>query len=302
MIIDIRYHIASLVAVFLALGVGILIGSALLGNDALISEQDKMLSRLEQEFNRVRDDSRVHQETIKTQEMALEVNHQFHKIILPQLLREKLQDRRIILARTTESVDMRSAKELSSLLRSAGAEVISITSFTQWPRLNDPTERQATALSLGKDPNQSKWTGDLFNEIMEELSTGRSASCLTMLQSQDFIQLSGDYTKGPCDTLVILGGEMEVANNRVKEIDLPLIDAARRQGLTVVAAEPLSAVVSYIPEYRKKGITTVDNIETVPGQSALVFSLASGKRGNYGVKDTARTLLPEISPDSTKLK
>ncbi|HHZ20745.1 MAG TPA: copper transporter [Firmicutes bacterium] len=302
MIIDLRYHIASLVAVFLALGIGILIGSALLGNDALVLEQEKMLSRLEQEFNRVKDELRAHQETIKKQEMALEVDHQFHKVILPYLLKGQLQDRRIVLVRTTEVIDMNLAKELAALLRSAGAEVTSITSFSQWPRLNDPTERQATALALGKDPNQSRWTGELFNELMEELSSGRSMSCLSMLQSRDFIQLSGDYTAGPCDTLIILGGERENTGSRVREIDFPLIDAARRQGLTVIGAEPLSAAVSYVPEYRKKGISTVDNIDTIPGQSALVFALASGKRGHYGVKDTARTLMPELGQDQKNLK
>lgn len=303
MIIDIRYHIASLVAVFLALGIGILIGSALLGNDALVSEQEKMLSRLELEFNRVKDDLRNHQEIIKKQEMALEVDQQFHRAILPQLLQAQLQDRRIVLVRTTNAVDMSLVKDLAALLRSAGADVLSVTSFSHWPKLDDPTERQATALALGKDPNQARWTRDLFDEIMEELGAGRSATFLSMLQSQDYLELTGDYTKGPSDTVVILGGEMDTTGNRVREIDLPLIESARRQGLTVVGAEPLSAQVSYIPEYRKKGISTVDNIDTIPGQSAIIFALASGKRGHYGVKESARTLMPEIilDPKNSKL-
>ena len=48
MIIDFRYHIASLVAVFLALGVGILIGGAILGNTTLQRE----LGQIEENLDR----------------------------------------------------------------------------------------------------------------------------------------------------------------------------------------------------------------------------------------------------------
>ena len=39
MIIDFRYHIASLAAVFLALGLGILIGSSLLSDESSMSNR-----------------------------------------------------------------------------------------------------------------------------------------------------------------------------------------------------------------------------------------------------------------------
>ena len=44
--IDIRYHIASIVAVFLALGLGVLIGSTIVGDDLLVDQQKKLLDRL----------------------------------------------------------------------------------------------------------------------------------------------------------------------------------------------------------------------------------------------------------------
>jgi len=48
MIIDLRYHIVSLVAVFLALGIGILVGSTVLGGDTLVKQQEELAGRLEQ--------------------------------------------------------------------------------------------------------------------------------------------------------------------------------------------------------------------------------------------------------------
>jgi hypothetical protein len=41
--IDMRYHIASLAAVFLALGLGILIGSAALSEHVLVNQQKHLI-------------------------------------------------------------------------------------------------------------------------------------------------------------------------------------------------------------------------------------------------------------------
>ncbi|NLB18723.1 MAG: copper transporter, partial [Syntrophomonadaceae bacterium] len=53
--IDIRYHIATLIAVFVALGVGILIGSTLVSGDVLVEQQKKMITQLETQFNVLRE-------------------------------------------------------------------------------------------------------------------------------------------------------------------------------------------------------------------------------------------------------
>lgn len=294
MIIDIRYHIASLVAIFLALGIGMLIGSALMGNDALVVEQEKMISRLEKEFDRLKVELKDGQDKINKQTVELAVDRQFHRSIVPSLIRDRLLDRRILIVRTSDDFDIRIAKELAQVLTTAGAEVPSITTFHQWPNLNDPTERHAVAVGLGKDPNHPRWMQQMFSGILDELSSGRGNAFLSALQSQDYLQLYGDYGKGPADTIILLGGGHDPEYCRVRDIDLPLLDSAKKLGLTVVGVEPLSAQYSYIRDYRKKGITTVDNIETAPGQVALILSLSEGKRGNYGVKDTARLLLPEI--------
>ena len=51
MILDIRYHIASLVAVFLALGLGILIGASILDEGRLIESQEQLIAGLERRFD-----------------------------------------------------------------------------------------------------------------------------------------------------------------------------------------------------------------------------------------------------------
>ena len=54
MIIDLRYHIASLVAVFLALGLGILVGGIFLKSDILVNRQKELTDRLEVQIEQLR--------------------------------------------------------------------------------------------------------------------------------------------------------------------------------------------------------------------------------------------------------
>lgn len=294
MIIDIRYHIASLVAVFLALGLGILIGSALLGNDALVSEQEKMISRLEKEFDRLKMEQKNMVELVREKDGLLEIEQRFNKSVLPALITRKLIDRRIAIVRSNDSSDFQLSKELATLLKTAGANVSVIATIKRWPNLSDPVERQATAEVLGLNPTKAHWLEELFTAIVEELSSGRTSPLLTTLQNQEYLAMNNFENHGPVDTIIFLGGENLVDNIQNKRIDLLMIDAARHSGLTVVGVEPSKIPVSYMNSYRKKGITTVDNIDMTPGQVALILALAEGKRGDYGVKEGAKILMPEI--------
>ena len=53
--IDLRYHIATIVALFLALAAGILIGSTIVGDDLLVEQQKKSIDRLEEQFLSLRE-------------------------------------------------------------------------------------------------------------------------------------------------------------------------------------------------------------------------------------------------------
>ena len=80
---------------------------------------------------------------------------------------------------------------------------------------------------------------------------------------------------------------------RASRVDVPLIRALLKQGITVVACEGRDAVASDIPSFRilRMEISTVDNVDTDIGRCALVLAF-SGPRGAYGVKPGVDHLLP----------
>ncbi len=291
MIVDMRYHVASLVAVLLALGLGIILG-ANLGRTVNL-EMEKQIDRLEQMYQKNRD---VLQASLQIKESELEIARQFQKTIIPGLITNRLIGRRIAIIRTNETVNFTYAKELVNILRQAGADVTSITSITKVLNLSDPQFKTelVDAFDIPMAPEKDL-IPLIHSKIIQIITQGQGSFQLLYLQNKELVQLWGDYNRGYIDTIVFLGGGTIPESNHQKEIDLPLMDAVRKiSGISMIGVEPSFVTQSYMRIYQQKCQGTIDNIDTPPGELTLVYLLASGKWGHYGIKDTARRLMPEV--------
>lgn len=293
MIIDLRYHVVSIVSIFLALGLGIIIG-ANLGHSANV-QLEKQLERLEVTYNKIREDQKLLQVSLKTKDNEIEIANQFQKAVVPNLIVNRLLGKRIAIIRTNSSVDFKYAKKIVSLLRQAGAEVTSITSITKVFNISDPQFRTELLDAFDLPAADDKTIISLLNsKIIQIILRGEGSSQLLYLQNKELAQLWGDYNRGSVSTLVFLGGGINPENNLQREIDLPLLDAVRKNRAVMVGVEPSFVTESYMRTYQSKCQGTVDNIDTSLGEASLVYLLASGKKGFYGIKDTARALIPEF--------
>ena len=292
MIVDMRYHVASLVAVFLALGLGILVG-ANIGGRAINLQFEKQIAKLEQTYEKIREDQKLLQSSLQIKESELEIANQFQKAIIPNLITNRLIGRRIAIIRTNETVDFKYGKQLVNLLRQAGAEVTSITSLTKVISPADPQFKtelvDAFDLPMTED---TQLFSQISNKIIKIITQGQGSSQLLYLQNKNLVQLWGEYNKGYVDTIIFLGGGKTPESNHTKEVDLPLLEAVRRNGIVAIGVEPSFVTESYMRLYQTRCQGTVDNVETPPGEATLVYLLASGKKGFYGTKDTARDLIP----------
>ncbi len=293
MIVDLRYHVVSIVSIFFALGVGIIIGVNL-GHSAN-KQMEKQLESLEVTYEKIREDQKLLQASIEAKNNEIEVANQFQKAILPNLTVNRLLGKRVAIIRTNSSIDFKYARKLVGLLRQSGAEVTSITTMAKVFDLSDQQFRTELLDAFDLPSTDDKTIiGSVSSMIIQIILRGQGGSQLLFLQNKDLIQIWGDYNRGPVDTLVFLGGGMNQETNFQREIDLPLLDAVRKTRITVVGVEPSFVSESYMRTYQSKCQGTVDNIETSPGEATLVYLLASGKRGFYGIKDTARALIPEF--------
>ena len=73
-----------------------------------------------------------------------------------------------------------------------------------------------------------------------------------------------------------------------------LIAGVTAVGVPVVGVELSNTEPSQVPWYKSVGISSVDDLDVLAGQAALVYALA-GSQGTYGTKSTADSLLPAVA-------
>ncbi len=286
--IDIKYHIASLVAVFLALGIGILMGTTMLGNDTLVEYQKQVTNRLETQLESLRHRNETIEATANELEMDLNIQRDFNSKVLPVLVHNKLTDLNLAVIETN---GYRFSGDLLDTLELSGANITSVTSFLNFSE-SQLKEELAKELDWEAGEEEMQFSAHIAALVGDALITGNMEN-VDLLAQANIIQVSGSYGE-PLDGVILVGGSQDEDAARTKTLDLPLIQTLKSNEIPVYGVEETSAGYSYMDFYQKQRLTaTVDNIDTVPGQLALVLSIG-GQTGHYGVKASAQRLLPEL--------
>jgi hypothetical protein len=280
--VDFRYHLASLIAVFCALLIGILLGIALVGDPSLesqlkafreqLTENRRVISRL-----RESDDS----------------NRAFGKQVLPALIDARLQGMHVAVILNRDQSYAGWVEAALTTIRQAGAQVTSVTSIL--PEFVDlqPTEAAGVIKDLGfLVPIEGDLRSILASKLAARIADG-SPELAYRLRRLGVIGVEGDYTRRADAVLLVGGAKGDLS--AVAVINLPIIRALQETNRRVVACEASDAQLSCMHAYQRRPMPTVDNADTAAGQLALVLALA-GAQGDFGVKNTADHLLPPLTP------
>lgn len=281
MLIDLRYHLTTMVAIFLALAVGILVGSSFIAGSSV--------QGLQREFSKLRADNGEQRRIIDDMRGELEKHAEFDRATAPVLVNRRLSWRRIAIIQTGDySEATQSAK---SILEEAGAKVVSVTTLSN---LDSPAARErvvrAVELITGETAEPDP-VARLLEILANCIATGSNPGALDVLEKKGLLSSTGEYDRQTLQ-VVLVGGSRHKLSRRAEHIDLPLIDKLKAAGvMRVVGSEPLDAVTSYISAYHRKAIPTVDNVDRPMGQVALVYAMA-GEDGNFGLKRSADRIVP----------
>jgi len=262
--ISLRHHLLSLVAVFLALAIGILIGSAFV----MRADIRSISQNLQKEFAKVREEVRKEREATKQLQLIMENYRKFAQLLLPSLIKGKCagQSAGII---CIGKVEDKTVSDLEDSIEMAGGMV----SFLIYLTPSQIEERE------DKD--------GLFANFANNLAIG-NRNGLKALERENLINIK-DW-RGTTSKLLVIS-DKQPDKERVKKIDVPLINHLLLSGLKVIGGEEFTTSFSAIPFYRDLGISTVDCVDYEIGKIGVIF-LLSGKEGNYGMGKGADALLP----------
>jgi hypothetical protein len=277
-----RYHATSLIAVFLALAVGILIGAEF-GGDAL-SETRK---NLEQSLVGNLQDARSRADDLSGE---LGRANEFDEKVYPVLTRDRLQGKRIaVVALGGLPGEITSAVE--DALGPTGAKLVGVGV------VREPVDTGGLASELSKTR---------FAELQEEedqltelgVGVGRQivigGTLPELVRGGLFSQASGEF--GTLDGVIVVRDQPEgmgpVQRSSANQVETALLKGMTATRMPVVGVESTSTEPSSISFFQSNGLSTVDDVDNAAGELALVYALL-GAQGSYGVKSSADRLLPD---------
>ena len=289
--IDLRYHIASIVAVFLALALGILIGSTIVSDNLIVEQQKKMIDRLEEQFYALRDSEAILTAENQRQSKIISNYENYSQTLLTTMVDAKLTGVQI---GVVISGDNDLPAGMINALASAEANIVSKTVVLSGLSLHDQEVRGRVRefYDLEEGAGVESMRQQIAYSVAQVIQNQGDPAVIEFLQTNNLIKFSGDY-QTPLGGVILLGGANDYSFYFVDSFDTALIDKLNSDSVKTYGVEQYSAVYSYMEQYGQKDITTIDNIELSLGQISLVFAMA-GEPGNYGMKTTAKKLMPTL--------
>jgi len=275
-----RYHAASLAAVFLALAVGILIGVGF-GSDIVNGTADDLEESLASDL----DDARAQVDDLEAQ---LAEERDFAAALTPAVVENRLRGREIAIV-ALGGLDDTLTDGIRGALDPAGAKLQEIAVVRE-PPSREPLERRRRESRAEALERASRQAG-------RALVTGGPR--FDDLRAALFSRYSGE--PGDIDGVVVVrdrpGGLGGTEGQDTDTVEDGLIDGIQSalpdRRLTAVGAEATGTDPSSIAWFTDRDMASVDNVDQLAGKVALVYVLG-GADGQYGVKDTADALLPDL--------
>jgi len=309
-VINFRYHVVSLTAVFLALAIGLIVGTSALNgplSDSLRHQVDSLTKSND-----------IYRDTTIQLEAEVSQREQFATEVAPLVLGGKLADRRVLVISFQESSSF--VADVVADLKQANAKVTgqvevqdSMMSPSNGPALLDLENRANTAdVNAQNIPTFSDGV-ETATALLAAVLTDRSpalsdsaiATVLSAYEKAGFINVDGKVT-GPAEAVMVLAPSPFTDQNAADENRnvVTLIDQFAKVPIVVGAAGNAGKgnVIGSVTgdASLSSRVSTVDNANTPQGAVATVLALIEQvvyhKTGHYGITSSATSLLPVLPP------
>jgi hypothetical protein len=264
---DLRYHLISLISVFLALAIGILLGVAMADQGVVSGRVQAEITSIQQQLDRQQREIGKQNEQIAEQEGMLEGMSE-------AMIADRLQGEAVALV-SGPYADPDVSGAVQGALDAAGASIVRVES------LEPPGPTEITAVE-NTSPQSMTPLEDEYTDFAGEI-----------------LGLGGEVAGNTPEIVVFVGGgevpegappdtrdALDTAQTEMFEVWL---DA----GVRVVGAEPLRAGHSEVQLFQDVGIPSVTNADEPAGRAAIIeCAAAEDCEGTYGTKDTATDAFP----------
>ena len=286
--INMKYYIVSIGAIFISLGIGILVGYNLNYDQALSEQQASIINDLDSKFNKLKDTNDSLEKSLDNLKGEYNKAIDFINENVDSLVLNRLTDKSIGIISTNQ--DNNYTASIDDIITKANGKV----AFDIVLKNNIYNEKKLEELSA-KLNIEFKSTKDVMVYIEQVLSEKSADEKLKNLENLEIIKvnvLNDNYQN--YDSIVLAGGNNgKSGKEQYEKIDKVLIDTLKDKEKNIIGVQESNAKFSYIELYSQNKITTVDNIEENIGKLSLVMLLQdSSIAGEFGILDNSESILP----------
>lgn len=290
--INLRFHIVSLVAVFLALAIGIAVGATVV-DQGLVSQSQRRIASLD----RTLEERATTISELRSERNALE---RFASESEARMVRERLPSISVLFL-TDGSIDDERTALLATTLRDSGARVVGTLGIGAALNLDGSDAMNRARIAVGATSTRPDTVRFLVAErIIDAIGRPSSTATLDGLRSGGLV---GQRTVGAgvFPDVLPLATRVVFVRAASSPVDVGVTGAflGRLAAATPVVVvgdgnDPLIRVVRDVAALAAR-VSTVDDMANRPGRVATVYALedvARGRTGHYGSGDGAERLVP----------
>lgn len=276
---NLRYHIASLVGVFIALSVGLLLGTIVAERGTLDDQRDALINSLERDFDRLAEENaRLAEENGAREDFVNDV--------VPALVGGVLEGKTVIVLANLGRTDGLGA--VRDAVTVAGGTPLTVTVGKPGLGIGE-SEVDAALASVLPTATADVAASVAASLAVEWTSTSADRPLTTLLEALDVIGFEEPAEGRAADAIVVVAAWPDGPDLAALDVAVGFADAGR----PAVGAQALSMDSGIAAAALDRGLDAVDTMGIPEGAFALDWLLSGRASGYYGRGDGAEALYPK---------
>ncbi len=284
---NLRYHLASLVAVFLALTVGLVLGSVVAEQGTLESQSSTLVEDLQKQFDQIQKEN-------ADMRTGLERDRSFAADVVPVLAADALSGKTIaILVNAGRTSGLNTS---IAAIKQAGGTPLVLT--LESPDLGLATEvPTAVPALLGGQfaeqttaPASRPFISAVADALAAELRTAGERPVLLALAESGALTISDNSATARVDACVV----MSAFDDEPDAFALAVAKGLDQRDAIAVGVEAAALSTGVALSAVDEGFSAVDDVESSQGSLSLVWLLSGRATGYFGIGSGAEAVYPSL--------
>lgn len=282
---NLRYHIASLVSVFLALAVGLILGTVVVERGLLDAQKRTLVQSLQDEFR-----------SLSTQNDSLRDDAESMRTLAKQtvdyVVAGEMSGKTVAIVGITGRSDAAAAAQ--SAVQAAGGTAVIVTVRKPDGGLGeDDVDAAIESVLRGRREGPATVTVDatsVASVLAAEWASGEPRPLTRAIQGAEALGAEGLRDGVAVDALLVVASSEETAD----PLAVAIASAMAARGLPVAGVEVTTQETKAADAAVDAGLPAVDHADLPDGVVSLVWVLSRGVKGHFGVDEGAVGRFPEI--------